>query len=82
MAGKASTNEITGLLLSCRGINLNGIRPTVNSEIAFDVREELARHTNYFDATNTVLTGSIVVDAAERTFGFEVTVKLKRPYKF
>ena len=54
----------------------------MNSGIAFDVREELARRTDYFDATNTVLTGQIVGDAAERTFGFEVTVKLKRPYKF
>jgi hypothetical protein len=81
-AARASTNEITGLNLTCRAMNLSSIGPAVNGSIAFAVQEELARHVEFFDPTNTVLPGAAVVDANELTFSFEVTVKFKRAFKF
>ncbi len=81
-ATKSSTNEVIGLNLTCRAMNLNSIGPAVNGSIAFAVQEELARHVEFFDPTNTALPGAAVVDANELTFSFEVTVKFKRPFKF
>jgi hypothetical protein len=81
-ATKSSTNEITGLNLTCRAMNLSSLGPAVNGNIAFAVREELARRVEFFDPTNTVLPGVAVVDANELTFSFEVTVKFKRAFKF
>jgi type IV pilus assembly protein PilM len=81
-ATKSSTNEITGLNLTCRAMNLSSLGPTVNGRIAFAVQEELARRVEFFDPTNTALPGVLVVDANELTFSFEVTVKFKRAFKF
>jgi len=81
-ATKSSTNEITGLNLTCRAMNLSSLGPAVNGNIAFAVREELARRVEFFDPTNTALPGTAVVDANELTFSFEVTVKFKRAFKF
>jgi type IV pilus assembly protein PilM len=81
-ATRSSTNEITGLNLTCRAMNLSSLGPAVNGNIAFAVREELARRVEFFDPTNTALPGAAVVDANELTFSFEVTVKFKRAFKF
>jgi hypothetical protein len=63
-------------------MNLSSLGPAVNGNIAFAVREELARRVEFFDPTNTALPGAAVVDANELTFSFEVTVKFKRAFKF
>src|SRR6266851_4172461 len=81
-ATRSSTNEITGLNLTCRAMNLSSLGPTVNGLIAYAVQEELARRVEFFDPTNIALPGAAVVDANELTFSFEVTVKFKRAFKF
>jgi type IV pilus assembly protein PilM len=71
-----STNVIT---LVCRAVNLTGVDPSANSEIAFEVERELKSATNYFDPKTTSLTTPIVTDEASGTFTFGLTVGLVNP---
>jgi type IV pilus assembly protein PilM len=68
------------LTLVCRAVNLTGVDPSANSEIAYAVESELKSSTNYFDPKTTQLTGLISqVDA--NTFTFGVTIALLNPLK-
>jgi len=67
--------------LSCRAVNLSSIDPSANSEIAYEVENQLRSATNYFDPKATQLTGQITVDDVTGTFTFGVTVMLQKPLK-
>jgi hypothetical protein len=71
-----STNVIA---LVCRAVNLTGVDPSANSEIAFEVERELKSATNYFDPKTTTLTGQMTTDDASGTFTFGLTVGLVNP---
>ena len=81
-AGTATTtNQITCLKLSCRGINLNAVSPSANTELAFALAKELQGST-LLDADGTHLIGKLEpVPDTDFTFQFAVIVKLKRPIK-
>jgi hypothetical protein len=75
-----STNEINTLLLTCRGVNLNTVKPDANTVIAFALAEALKARTNLFE-TNGVQLGTIAEGDAGLTFTCDLTLKLKRPFK-
>lgn len=82
----AKTNEIENITLTCRGVNLNPIKPTHNKELAFTLDRELQAATNFFtigtNASFLTAGSKLVVDAnSTNTFTFEVTLKLARPVK-
>ncbi len=77
----ASTNQITCLKLSCRGVNLNAVSPSANTELAFALAKEL-QGSSLLDADGTHLIGKLEpVPDTDFTFQFAVIVKLKRPIK-
>ena len=60
---------------------MNSVRPTANSEIAYDIESHLKASTNYFDPAGTSSSGAMSPDTADLTFIFDMTVKFKRPLK-
>ena len=79
-AAAAGTNEITGMVLTCRSVNMNNVGPAANTGIAFALSSQINAVTNYFDPAGTVL-GQVVPAPDDVTITFEITVKLKRPFK-
>ncbi|MBI3415825.1 MAG: type IV pilus assembly protein PilM [Verrucomicrobia bacterium] len=80
------TNEIETVSFTCRGVNLNTIKPTHNKDLAFTLDRELQAATNFFtigtNASFLTKDSKLVVDSNNtNTFTFEVTLKLKRPVK-
>ena len=81
-AAKApGTNEVTGLTLTCRSVNMNSVRASANGEVAYALEALIKGATNYFDAAGTSFSGAVAPDANDLTFSFEITVKLKRSLK-
>jgi type IV pilus assembly protein PilM len=75
-----STNEVTALLLTCRSVNLAGIRPEANTLLAEAVAEELKARTNYFNPEGTKVTGEILgAEGTNLVIQFQVTARLARP---
>jgi type IV pilus assembly protein PilM len=74
-----SPNQMAPINLICRAVNLSGIDPSANSEIAYAVENELKNSTNYFDPKTTQLTGQITPDDVNGTFTFGITVTLLNP---
>src|ERR1700690_3617341 len=64
--------------LICRAVNLSGVDPSANSEIAYAVEAEL-KASPLFDPKATQLTGQITPDDASGTFTFGITVTLLNP---
>jgi len=79
-AAGASATEITGVILTCRSKNMTSVRASANGEVAYALEAQIKGATNYFEPTGTVL-GAVSSDASDLTFSFEITVKLKRPFK-
>ncbi len=81
-AAVAGTNEVAYLKLTCRGVNLNSVSPSANSDLAFALAREL-QASPLLDKEGTQLTGTLEpVEDSAVTFNFGVTLKLKRPLKF
>jgi type IV pilus assembly protein PilM len=76
-AGAVGSTNVVALV--CRAVNLTGVDPSANSEIAFEVERELKSATNYFDPKTTTLTGQMTTDDATGTFTFGLTVGLVNP---
>jgi type IV pilus assembly protein PilM len=77
---KQSNEEINTVLLTCRGVNLNKVKPDANTVIAFALQEALKAQTNLFE-TNGVQLGTIAEGDGGLTFTCDLTLKLKRPFK-
>ncbi|MEI9864643.1 MAG: type IV pilus assembly protein PilM [Limisphaerales bacterium] len=73
--GTGNTNTIT---LVFRAVNLTGVDPSANSEIAYAVQRELQASPG-FDPKGTTLTGQITPDEANGTFTFSMIVALLKP---
>jgi hypothetical protein len=72
--------EVTALLLTCRSVNLAGVRPEANTLVAEAVAEELKARTNYFNPEGTKVTGEIVGgEGTNLVIQFQVTARLARP---
>ncbi|MCI0748515.1 MAG: pilus assembly protein PilM [Verrucomicrobia subdivision 3 bacterium] len=72
--------EIGSVIMSFRAVSLNKVKPDADTGIAFAVDQELKGMTNLFDPAGVTL-GTIVVDEPTETFSFDMTLKLKRPFK-
>jgi type IV pilus assembly protein PilM len=68
------------ITLVCRAVNLSSVDPSANSEIAYEVENQL-RAVLIFDPKTTQLTGQITPDDVTGTFTFGVTVTLLNPLK-
>jgi hypothetical protein len=81
-AAVVSTNEISVINVNFRAINLYKVNPTANNKVIYPLEKELKANA-LFDDKETKLTGQIEsVTEAETTFGFGMTVKLKKPIKY
>ncbi len=76
----ASTNEVSLIKVTCRGVSLTKYSPSANSDLAYALQREL-QASPMFDPKETKLTGDIKSDADSPTFSFGVDLKLKRPVK-
>ena len=79
--GAAVGNEVSGMTLTCRSVNMSSVGAAANSGIAFALASQIQAVTNYFDAAGTAFSGNVLPSADDMTFSFEITVKLKRPFK-
>jgi hypothetical protein len=78
----ASTNEITVVNLTCRGVSWNQWNPTADSELAYALLKELQASSLFVTGTNgTQLSGSMQQNEENGTFSFDVKLKLKKPIK-
>ena len=76
----AAADQAKPINLTCRAVDLSGIDPSANSEIAYTVEKEL-QACPIFDPKTTQLTGQITPDGTSGTFTFGVTVMLQNPLK-
>jgi len=75
----ANTNNAITLL--CRAVNLTGVDPSANSEIAYAVESEIKK-SPLVDPKATQLTGQITPDDSNGTFTFTVSVTPLNPMNF
>ncbi|MBI3881315.1 MAG: type IV pilus assembly protein PilM [Verrucomicrobia bacterium] len=76
------TNQIMFIKLSLRGVNQVKISPSANSDMAFKLEAEL-KNSPMFDPDRTSLSAQLeTVDENALTFGFGVTLTLKRPIRY
>ena len=79
VAAPTATNEINTITMVCRGVNLEKISPTADKDLAYALEEEIKKSTFFTDGTAL---GDIKVDpTSPLTFTFNLTLKLKRPFK-
>jgi type IV pilus assembly protein PilM len=76
-----SATEISGVILTCRSVNMSSVGPTANGGVAYALESQLKNNTNYFDPVGTSFSGDVRPDSSDLTFSFDMTVKLKRPLK-
>jgi hypothetical protein len=78
----ASTNEVSNIVLICRGVDLSNATgmPSANQEILYSV-ERVLKDSPMFTKEETGLGGDNNPDPTTGTFTFSVKVKLKRPMK-
>lgn len=72
-------NEISTIVMLCRGVNLDRVSPTANKDLAYTLEEQIKKSGLFAEGTAL---GDITIEAtAPLTFTFKLTVKLKRPFK-
>ncbi len=79
-SGAAAPVPGSVITILCRAVNLSSIDPSANTEIAYEVENQL-KAVPIFDPKSTQLTGQITPDDATGTFTFGVTVTLLNPLK-
>jgi hypothetical protein len=75
-----ATNEVATITIKCRAVDLKDIRSDANTTIIYALQKALKDSTNYFNADHTEVVGQIMQDA-NGTFTFDVSVALKHPLK-
>ena len=77
----SGTNEITFVVMDCRGVNIAS-PPSANTTIAAALASELGKRNDFFDPAGTMLAGTLVPDPSGLTYKFSVVAKLKTPLKY
>lgn len=67
--------QVTSILLTCRAVNMNKVKPDANTSIAFAIDSELKARTNLFDPQGVQL-GNTVDD--QLTFVVDFNARLNR----
>ncbi|HWF17842.1 MAG TPA: type IV pilus assembly protein PilM [Verrucomicrobiae bacterium] len=75
-----STNEVSVITVLFRGVNLSGVSPTANSDIAY-ATEAALQASPFFLKTGTHLSGTIDQPGDSGTFTFGMEIQLKTPIK-
>ena len=76
----SSTNTISTISLTCRGVSWNKVLPTADAELAQALLNELTASALFVGGTNgTRFEGSMMPDDSNETFQFEVKLKLAKP---
>ncbi|MHB9007731.1 MAG: pilus assembly protein PilM [Limisphaerales bacterium] len=77
---ESSTNTISTVSLTCRGVSWNRVMPTADAELAQALLNELTASAFFVGGTNgTRFEGSMMPDDSNETFQFEVKLKLAKP---
>lgn len=77
---ESSTNTISTISLTCRGVSWNRVMPTADAELAQALLNELTASAFFVGGTNgTRFEGSMMPDDSNETFQFEVKLKLAKP---
>jgi len=80
---QATTNEITVINLTCRGLSWNKLFATADNELAYTLLKELEASPQFAAGTNgTQLAGQMEQDETTGTFKFDVKLKLAKPIRF
>jgi hypothetical protein len=79
-SGAAAPAPGSVITILCRAVNLSSVDPSANTEIAYEVENQL-KAVPIFDPKTTQLTGQITPDDVTGTFTFGVTVTLLNPLK-
>ncbi len=79
-SAEPNQGQIDTITLVCRAVNLSGVDPSANNDIAYAVENEL-KASPWFEPKATQLSGQITTDDMNGTFTFGVTVTLKNPLK-
>ncbi|HNQ91028.1 MAG TPA: type IV pilus assembly protein PilM [Verrucomicrobiota bacterium] len=78
-----STNEISVINLTCRGVSWHKVFATADSELAIAFLRELQASPMFASGTNgTQFAGTMEQDETTGTFKFDVKLKLAQPIKF
>lgn len=78
----ASTNDVSELKLTCRGVSWAKWAPGADTQLALSLLDQLKASPMFLGGTNeTQLTGEMQPDAENGTFTFDVKLKLKKPIK-
>jgi len=79
---QASTNEVSVVNLTCRGVSWNKLYASADTELALALLRELQASSLFLSGTNgTQLAGSMEQDESTGTFKFDVKLKLAKPIK-
>jgi len=73
-----STNHVSLIKLSCRGVDINNINPGANGQIAYLLDDELKKSAMF---KNVKLDAQMTDDAATGTFTFGISLTLAKPLK-
>ncbi|MEO7300915.1 MAG: type IV pilus assembly protein PilM [Verrucomicrobiota bacterium] len=78
-SGTGTGNEISILNFVCKGVNLDRISPTANKEVAYTLEAEIKKSPFFID--QPVLGDIKIEPTTPLVFTFNLTIKLKRPFK-
>lgn len=79
----AGPREITFLNLNCRALNMLRYAAEANSVFVNNLASNFVAQTNLFLPEGTTLTNRVEqVDPTNYTFGFSLTLQLKKPIRF
>lgn len=81
-AGGSLEPDVTHLYVFIRGVNLEKVTPDGNNKLAYAVEAALKGQTNWVDATDSKLVGTLTVSEDKLTFKVGIMAKLARPLKF
>jgi hypothetical protein len=80
-SAESSSGQTNVITFICRAVNLSGVDPSANGDIAYAVENQI-KASPLVDPKATQLVGQITIDEATGTFTFTVNVTPLNPLKF
>jgi type IV pilus assembly protein PilM len=74
--------DVTRINLFCRGVSLSAVAPDANNKLAYGLLDALKGRSDLVETNGTEFFGKISEAEDRLTFTFQITTKLKRPFKF
>jgi type IV pilus assembly protein PilM len=75
--------QVDYLTVNCRAMNLGAVSPSANKEFAYALFNQMKTNALFVGTDPNMKLGDKIeeVDASVPTFGFSITIRLKKPYK-